>query len=775
MGAAQAHYSSVAEGPGGRAGWQFTGWTPSLGQAQLAELERLMSYAPPGRVSPDAGQDVIDALPVSLQLQKLSTGETVLVRVSYLGRDYSGRPGNFFGQALVMEGDTTPLEAAPLALLDGPWWARSPQTGDLDEVDLAPGFSAGEFEGLAERLMGRLDRRELTLFLSGAGLASAEGNAVLIVDEPAAVPEWLGLFYLVLPQQDWWEVGFNTYAGDLRRSGGRLRFTTPGNRQAVTVPDYELSSTTTLIEPGGDSGGRETVFGQVASELLAAGDLRAVTEIGRLARMITEELSPDGYESAAVICAPEQQLTSIDFKTRIEALKTVSLAPESVLSAEDVSRLLEKAPASQSADVVALLANAASTPGANSDLVATGALSWVLRTDPSASIPLEGIEVTPAGWSSIWPEATSRVPATGLAACVNAGLRLELDADAAAAEKVGALLGSRIASGEVEASTIGSISYLRGPLLEGLTDQLSDGVLGGRLDPSVLASPAVRDELAVRLSGAGDFTSAVRLLELLSSSGVPPDYDRAEFVLGMAGTADELGELVKTLRLSGSLPADFVLKALDRCGSLGSVPPRSLLDEVDVILEACPQQPAAAEIALAEKVAGRGGSSATCEAILLVENPPASSGDTLSWVGEATRLLSAELPAARKQALLNESSVVVASTLEPAKHAQMLTALLDCAGEPARDSYLEALAELVRTSDTAAPAVAVAASAWPLVSYPELDSANFDRLAQTLGSAQREEVSDLLSGVALSDWEAWCEENDAPGALKRAFRRRGIK
>jgi GTPase-associated protein 1, N-terminal domain type 2 len=134
----QLHYTSARSGPTGRAGFQFVAETPDLPPGMRAAVTPFMAYRPPPQAPLSPGAAELTGFPVALGYDRVA-GWPLLVRCRYLGQDYSGRQGNFFGHAVVAEaGELEGLR--PVELWGAPHWAARPGQGELPALDdLVPG------------------------------------------------------------------------------------------------------------------------------------------------------------------------------------------------------------------------------------------------------------------------------------------------------------------------------------------------------------------------------------------------------------------------------------------------------------------------------------------------------------------------------------------------------------------------------------------------------------------------------------------------------------
>jgi hypothetical protein len=103
--ALQFHYTSCRRGLAGSPGWQTRAISVGVEHEERRELERIARYDPPRDVPVHlAPEPVCDAVPKTFRVTTLSSGRTAVVRMVYVGKDYSGRWGNFFAHGLLFDG-----------------------------------------------------------------------------------------------------------------------------------------------------------------------------------------------------------------------------------------------------------------------------------------------------------------------------------------------------------------------------------------------------------------------------------------------------------------------------------------------------------------------------------------------------------------------------------------------------------------------------------------------------------------------------------------------
>lgn len=294
----QLHYTSAREGPTGRAGFQFVAATPDLPEGVRAAVTPYLAYRPP----PDAPLAPDDAelarFPVAFLYDRVD-GRPLLLRCRYLGRDYSGRYGNFFAHAVVAE--PAELEGLrPAELWRAPLWADGP----------APDERLG---GIAELTPGAaLDPEALAAWLAATGiedpyrtlarlvdaavkvLDGGRGRVVLVADD-ATVARWIALITYSLPVDAAARLTFTTYTADPDGAAQYLVGTTPGVWAATRAQSPDAFA----LRPGDaftEDGAEPSRFGRTVAACWRDADFAGLDALG--------ELSPlEGRADAAALVA----------------------------------------------------------------------------------------------------------------------------------------------------------------------------------------------------------------------------------------------------------------------------------------------------------------------------------------------------------------------------------------------------------------------------------------------------------------------------------------
>jgi len=297
----QLHYTSAASGPTGRAGFQFVAETPGLPPQVRSAVAPLLTYRPPPRapLSPDAEE--LAAFPVALAYER-SGGRAVLVRSRYLGRDYSGREGNFFAHAVVAEPEE--LEGLrPIELWGAGFWTDRPAEGDLaalEELDPGEGVCPQE---LADRLAEEGSYRLLAALVDAAvtALDRGHGRVVLVGADVEPIVRWIAVLSYSLPVTAAARLSFTTYSADPCGALHRVVGTTPDVWAAVHRDEPAFFVDEPADPPAAGTGSR---FARTVAECWRARDFAGLDALGEL---VAVQLA-DGDRLAGAEGAPLAQV-----------------------------------------------------------------------------------------------------------------------------------------------------------------------------------------------------------------------------------------------------------------------------------------------------------------------------------------------------------------------------------------------------------------------------------------------------------------------------------
>lgn len=229
MRALQLHYTSCRRGQSGNAGFQTRSLTPGIRTDEQREIERRGVYRPPRDAHQNPSvEDIARDFPVALRYYTLESGRKALSRCCYIGRDYSGRWGNFFAHTLVVETGDFPADLWPIDFFEWVGWRQGlPSEEDTDDAapsplpavelaDIQPGESFG-LEELSEFLREEPGRQDLLVKMCRALLLGCDNSrAVVIRDSPTRSLYWIACLQKLFPAGHVRELSYSTYQDDPR-------------------------------------------------------------------------------------------------------------------------------------------------------------------------------------------------------------------------------------------------------------------------------------------------------------------------------------------------------------------------------------------------------------------------------------------------------------------------------------------------------------------------------------------------------------------------------
>ncbi|WP_433336992.1 hypothetical protein [Spirillospora sp. CA-294931] len=308
----QLHYTSAQRGPTGRAGFQFVAETPGLPEGARAGVTPYLSYRPPpgAPLSPDAGE--LDRFPVTLLYDRVG-GRPLLLRCRYLGRDYSGRYGNFFAHAVVADQDE--LEGLrPAELWRAPLWTDRPaDSPDLPELDeLVPG-TAADPEALAGWLAaeGAHPLLERVVDAVAGVLARGHGRVVLVAGDVELIARWIAVVSYSLPVAAAARLSFVTYSADPESAGQRLVGTTPD--VWASTPQHASRAFHLAGPASSEPDGEPSRFARTVAACWRDFDFAGLDALGELALLDGAPLDRPVLERAATLlrlCRGEAPVTA---------------------------------------------------------------------------------------------------------------------------------------------------------------------------------------------------------------------------------------------------------------------------------------------------------------------------------------------------------------------------------------------------------------------------------------------------------------------------------
>jgi len=217
----QLYYTSCEHGLSGYSGFQFNAVTRGTSPAVMREVEDRTVYEPPGSLLASPGFGPPSAYPVAFCYGTSdATGVVITAQVVFAGRDYSGRPGNYFAHAIVT---ATPADFGPLFPVEL-WRAELWRDRPADGTELP------ELTGPLPR--GSVDRAGTRAFLDARDAAGVLPRLVTAVGKAMAGDRPVLLASRDTSDGIWWIAAVSYLLGE--RLARQMTFTTYTHRPAHT-------------------------------------------------------------------------------------------------------------------------------------------------------------------------------------------------------------------------------------------------------------------------------------------------------------------------------------------------------------------------------------------------------------------------------------------------------------------------------------------------------------------------------------------------------------
>lgn len=202
--ALQLHYTSSATGLSGYPGFQFVAVSSGLPPGVEYIVAQYLSYQLPPSAPPLPNKEEMAKLPIAFSYDPSDYGP-VLACCRYLGRDYSGRPGNFFGHAvLAKQSELDGLR--PIEFWRAPWWANQPSLDQPDNALPALTLTTSHLAVEPNRVLREISARDEAVALLSVivemalrGLDHPEARVILVAEDPERIVTWIAAISYSLP------------------------------------------------------------------------------------------------------------------------------------------------------------------------------------------------------------------------------------------------------------------------------------------------------------------------------------------------------------------------------------------------------------------------------------------------------------------------------------------------------------------------------------------------------------------------------------------------
>jgi hypothetical protein len=267
MKALQLYYTSCKKGQSSGTGFQTYSMSEGITDEEKREIERFGLYVPPANLPTQPTPVEIDTIfPIALRFFRLESGRYGVCQAKYIGKDYSGRYGNYFCHALILEKGNFPFypiqyylhpvfkecltdEESEINITPPPLQAL-----DLDKITAAPGFSFDEIAAFTART----GIEPVKGMISAAISCDQTHRSLILCDLPGEIPYRIAAVQMAFPLEMAHNITFSTYHHDpeaqdimitgVPREGSRFSFSDTQRDYENYIFDFETSNSSHIDE-----------------------------------------------------------------------------------------------------------------------------------------------------------------------------------------------------------------------------------------------------------------------------------------------------------------------------------------------------------------------------------------------------------------------------------------------------------------------------------------------------------------------------------------------
>lgn len=220
MSVQQLFYTSCKKGLSSGMGFQTYSMSKGITEEERKEIEGYCVYIPPDNLPTQPSDKEIDELfPIAFSSFKLKSGKYCISSAKYVGKDYSGRYGNYFCHLLVSD---EPWPFYPIELYGSITFRTglTPEEENMSEIEYLPQLeeihlgnsicfdSIGDF--LKKTDVGKRSKEFIELMKSAIEF-SKTGKKIIFCDYKDNTAYWIGAVQMSLPKKLAQQFSFTTY------------------------------------------------------------------------------------------------------------------------------------------------------------------------------------------------------------------------------------------------------------------------------------------------------------------------------------------------------------------------------------------------------------------------------------------------------------------------------------------------------------------------------------------------------------------------------------
>ncbi|WP_368491025.1 hypothetical protein [Clostridium sp. BJN0013] len=216
----QLFYTSCKRGVSSGMGFQTYSMSEGISHEERKEIESYCVYIPPDNLPTLPSHEEIDKLfPLSFSSFKLKNNKYCICSSKYIGRDYSGRYGNYFCHVLISQ---EPWDFYPIELYGSPVFREfltdeeqnREEIAYLPELEEIPLGNIINFDTISQFLkkgaVGKKRKSFIQLMESVLDYSESK-KRIIYCDDKDNVPFWIGAVLMCLPKKLARQFSFTTY------------------------------------------------------------------------------------------------------------------------------------------------------------------------------------------------------------------------------------------------------------------------------------------------------------------------------------------------------------------------------------------------------------------------------------------------------------------------------------------------------------------------------------------------------------------------------------
>lgn len=295
MKALQYIYTSWKNGDSTEKGYRIYSMSGGITDEECNEIKEVMQYVPPkGMNAAPSHDEILQTFPYSFAYFRFSDGKACIAQSTYLGKDYSGRYGNYIIYAMVFDGDN--LDFIPCEMFAEPYIKTFMTQAELDAPSPVPPLPELEIDetgiyvnedSVSDFILDHEDdfKKVMSCFMA----ARSRNVPFYLNDTRENMVMWCAAIESVLPDKLLPLFAFTTYCGQAGNEDAfkerrihllGIDLTLFGVRPDANFFDYEIAShrnTAVVLD-------------------LVAGIMTEDVQISRFAEMMTLSIEMDGAE-----------------------------------------------------------------------------------------------------------------------------------------------------------------------------------------------------------------------------------------------------------------------------------------------------------------------------------------------------------------------------------------------------------------------------------------------------------------------------------------------